>query len=333
MLVTEALAACSAVLGRAAFAPGSAPNLARAAVYALNPLRRPRVGHYPASYTVYVNTRCNYRCDFCYLKVDRLESVELTIPALERIVNHPFNRYAFRVTLGGGEPFLHPELFDYIELLKNRAKYVSVYSNGSLLERHLEQLERGGLDSLHVSHYDGKYDAVRPAMREVTAKRLVPSVCLRKIITVENLHQMEQVIETALEDGIGSVVFNNYYPGSDAEKRLPVTAGHRPYLEELKRVKAKFAGAPVRVSYLNPVEPQGAFNCQNLGLSIIYDAHGNVAPCCFITPPKAQYGNLFTDRDIWNTGEMMTLRRGDCASCTNCFFRKGISNRIASFCR
>ena len=330
MPVTDVFTVFFRAMKVAASAPGAAPNLLRASLYTLNPMRGAAVRHYPVSYTVYVNTRCNYRCDFCYLKVAELESVEMTLPSLERIVNHPFNRHALRVTLGGGEPFLHGELFDYIDLLKKRGKYVSIYSNGSLLEKNLEKLEKSALDCLHVSHYDGMYDAIRPAVREV-AGRIVPAVCLRKIITVNNLHQMEEVIDIALQDGIGSVVFNNYYPGSAEEVGLPVAHDHRPYLEESKRVRSKIARAPVRVSYLNPVQPAAPFNCQNLGLSIIYDANGDIAPCCFITPPKAKYGNLFSGGDVWNSEEMMALRRGNCASCTYCYFRKGINNRLTSF--
>jgi len=64
--------------------------------------RRPKVGYYPLSYTLYVNAECNYSCTFCYLRKGRQDCDKMSVADFLAIVAHPFNRLAYRVTLGGG---------------------------------------------------------------------------------------------------------------------------------------------------------------------------------------------------------------------------------------
>lgn len=86
-----------------------------------------------------LTTRCNQRCHYCYnawrdqreqphreLSLDRLTAV------LDRLLDEaPLER----ITLTGGEPFLHPQLHEIISRINDRGLGVSLISNGGLITR------------------------------------------------------------------------------------------------------------------------------------------------------------------------------------------------------
>jgi MoaA/NifB/PqqE/SkfB family radical SAM enzyme len=127
---------------------------------------RLRVPGGPLFATLAVTFRCNYRCSFCDLP-DRARgdpSLATLCARLDRIVAEG----ALAVGLTGGEPLLHPQLFEVVAAARSRGLLVHLNSNGSrLTEAAVAPLLASGLHSLHLS-LDGAAPGTHDRLRRVT---------------------------------------------------------------------------------------------------------------------------------------------------------------------
>jgi len=91
--------------------------------------------------TIDINGTCNLECDFCYSELDgtRLNKDEV----LNIIQANPdFSK----VELGGGEPFIHPELLNIVKQLVTKDKQVHLSTNGTLIPREFLDLDNLDLE-------------------------------------------------------------------------------------------------------------------------------------------------------------------------------------------
>jgi MoaA/NifB/PqqE/SkfB family radical SAM enzyme len=91
----------------------------------------------------YVTDRCNLDCGYCFkpeffYHEDRNRNVNLAHILADSDVA--------QVTLGGGEPTLVGNLSEIVDILKKGGKYVSLHTNGLLLDNNA--LERLGVDDI-----------------------------------------------------------------------------------------------------------------------------------------------------------------------------------------
>lgn len=119
----------------------------------------------------YLTHMCNYRCSYCFSHdrtIDRKKFCDWD--DLKRAVDHldSINRPAYKFTLSGGEPTIHPEFFRLIEYLAERLgerlNYILIISNGSRqgkLYEKLAQLAEGinlnMLVSLHTEYANAEH--------------------------------------------------------------------------------------------------------------------------------------------------------------------------------
>src|ERR1700748_2444164 len=106
--------------------------------------------------------RCNLRCHMCYQwgdsgsyhEKEQLRTLDYAV--IEKIVTSHVP-YKPTFALFGGEPFLHPRIFDIIRLIKKNGCYVYINTNGTLLNHHAEELIAAPPDRIWIS-LDGPPD-------------------------------------------------------------------------------------------------------------------------------------------------------------------------------
>lgn len=82
--------------------------------------------------------RCNYDCSYCspniHDKVSSHISMEVVEKTVKRLVDHAGKENKkIRISLTGGEPFVHPNIFKILALMKEAGVHrISLTSNGSL---------------------------------------------------------------------------------------------------------------------------------------------------------------------------------------------------------
>ncbi len=98
-----------------------------------------------------------------YLRPDRVKANPLPPETWKRLADEVAAHGVPWVGFRGGEPFLYPGFLDVLSHAKARGLSISIDTNGTLLDRHAEELARIGVDNLNLS-VDGPepiHDAVR----------------------------------------------------------------------------------------------------------------------------------------------------------------------------
>ena len=62
-------------------------------------------------------------------------SQDMSVEEIEKILDHPRLKQAFRVSFVGGEPLAHKDIFNMIELCKKKKKLTMIPSNGLLIPK------------------------------------------------------------------------------------------------------------------------------------------------------------------------------------------------------
>jgi len=133
--------------------------------------------------------KCNLRCKMCYqwgdtgsyLDFEKENLKILSYDVIKDIVEscEPVKPY---IGLYGGEPFMHPAIFDIIRLLKEKGIKMYVDTNGTLNEKYAEQIIDAGVDLLWVS-LDGP--------PEINDRQRGNGVYKRVIRGIDKLHEMK----------------------------------------------------------------------------------------------------------------------------------------------
>jgi heme d1 biosynthesis radical SAM protein NirJ len=158
--------------------------------------------------------RCNLACKHCYsISADRAYPGELTTPEIFSVMD---DLKAFRVPvliLSGGEPLLHPDIWDISARAKEQGFYVSLSSNGALIDA-------GNIERIAAMHYDyvgisldgigevhdtfrrkrGAFDASLAAVRLCAERGL--KVGLRFTLTQDNEDQFPALLELMHAEGV-----------------------------------------------------------------------------------------------------------------------------------
>jgi AdoMet-dependent heme synthase len=110
----------------------------------------------PLRIQIEITRRCNLGCVHCTLGGDNLISGELTAHDYEKLIPQMRDAGVFNIYLTGGECLLHPEINDIMTLFLEADFWLSLQTNGVLLDTgHIELFSRhpGKIRSVTVSLY------------------------------------------------------------------------------------------------------------------------------------------------------------------------------------
>lgn len=91
----------------------------------------------PLTVSLWITEQCNLSCKYCYADASR--NVFMDSNRLFRLIDELKSLEVFDITIAGGEPFLHPEIFDIIRLILDSNMQTGVLTNGVLLNEHRSQ--------------------------------------------------------------------------------------------------------------------------------------------------------------------------------------------------
>lgn len=170
--------------------------------------------------TLELTYRCNWKCNFCFLKDNVLNRRvdELTLAEIEGIVDEvaPL-RLAFYLT--GGEPFVRKDTIEIIRAIKRRGLKVGVNTNAHLLdEAKIDELREIGLDYLISSIHGPKevhervvglrsFDRVIAGLRYWNSKPRKTRLLINYVITPETSAHMNAMVEIARDAGVDALTF------------------------------------------------------------------------------------------------------------------------------
>ena len=177
--------------------------------------------------------RCNLTCMHCYsLSADKDFPGELTTDEIFRVMD---DLKAFRVPvliLSGGEPLLHPDIFEISNRAKAMGFYVGLSTNGTLIDEALiDRVEAVGYDYVGISidglrethdrfrRKQGAFDASLRGVRLCRERGL--KVGLRFTITADNAADLPGVLALMEEEGVDKFYLSHLnYAGRGNHNRM-----------------------------------------------------------------------------------------------------------------
>ncbi len=127
--------------------------------------------HHPVLAHVIPMRRCNLDCTYCneYDKV----SEPVPLEEMRRRLNKLASLGTSIVTVSGGEPMMHPKIFDIISHIRQRGMIAGLITNGFYLTpEKIERLNASGLEYLQISIDNVEPDEVSKKSLRLLDKRL-----------------------------------------------------------------------------------------------------------------------------------------------------------------
>ncbi len=291
----------------------------------------------------YLTEGCNLRCRHCWIE-PKYQGGDKSYPSLEidlfrSIIEQAKPLGLSGIKLTGGEPLLHPDIYEILDIIQSEDLGLTVETNGVLCTPGLAKKIKackgpfvsvsldGAEPETHewVRGVEGCFDAALEGFRNLVKVGFRPQLIMS--VMRRNKEQMEATVRLAESLGAGSVKFNLVQPTARGE--IMHEAGETLAIEELielgKWVENELsASTNIRVFYSHPAafKPLGRMfgeqgtGCGVCGIFGILGVLGNGSyALCGIgeTVPEFIFGDAAKDRleDVWkNTSVLNQIREG-----------------------
>lgn len=268
------------------------------------------IKHTPISLVVYTTKRCNFKCEFCFTYEDlnkpNWKSFELNSSEFSKILDSQFGRQALRIGFLGGEPFLNPLLFDFLDEAHNRGKITTIVSNASLINDKLKnQLLTHYPTMLGLSLYDNNQDQVLELSQWLAKNKKY--FWVQSVVAADELDQLEKKINFASQANIKNLILSNYNPVHSGRVEKTIFEDNADFIKLTAEAKKMAQALKIDLTLPQPIQRNPVKrNCQMPFSYIHLDNSGEIGACCFRAPTQ-KYGNIFKE-NTWNNSEHQELR-------------------------
>ncbi len=277
---------------------------------------------------------CNFRCEICdFWKPAYREWPRLSAAQVE-VISAKLNHFGPQVvSIGGGEPLLHPELVRIVEIIGQRHFPVMITNGWFMTPEIARGVWMGGAYEVSVSvdYLDpARHDAQRrmpgaharalEALRILEAERIHPwqRVNLIAVVLDDNLEDMEPL--AALSERMGITFLVTFHSDSRGTKAAPldraVTSRH---LLDLKRRRKEFVAIRGYLeNYVHAEDPEHGFRCRAGRNLCNVDSRGGLSLC--IDRQDEPVGNLLQEDPRELAARLLErCEANECRSCwTSC---------------
>ena len=170
----------------------------------------------PSVVTFAVTDYCNLNCKMCPFQRSDIDKNHLDFALIRKLIDqiYPFKPY---ISLcGRGEPFLHPEFFQIISYIKSKGLWCAVDTNGTLIEKNVDQLLSSKIDIISVSidsvgeihdgirGVPGTFQKAVDGIRALRAKspKFRPIIRINCVITGYSFDHLGEVYQLAKDLGV-----------------------------------------------------------------------------------------------------------------------------------
>ena len=169
---------------------------------------------------LHITTRCDLNCRFCFNWESDKKRTDQTLeyPDIQRILDAAREKGHRYLTVTGGEPFLHKDIFKTIDYACNLGFLVNILTNGLLIDEHAAEKLRGnsrlrirvsleGADKEVHEYFRGEntFNRARNALQLMVKNNI--SVGIGFTVYEENLKEMEKAVRLCMELGCAFIRF------------------------------------------------------------------------------------------------------------------------------
>jgi len=280
----------------------------------LNWLRKPsekivQRGRPFIAFQIEPTTRCQLKCVMCPKTVytDDWLTGDMPLSVYEKI-----SRYFHliqRVHLQGwGEPLLHPNLFDMIQIANSENCLTSLTTNGALLAQDMsEELIRKGVDTVAISiagamrethenirrgsHFDHLIGNIKTlANLKFKMRSKTPLIVLSFLMTKTNIEELPEAVSLAKDIGINEVVATNLdYVPKKAQDDMKIFSCNKADINFKNYIHtAEKRAHQLKMPFRNyPLELEEVIVCEMNPLHIVsLSFDGCISPCIYLNIPS-----------------------------------------------
>jgi radical SAM protein with 4Fe4S-binding SPASM domain len=321
----------------------------------------------PENIDLLITNKCNLKCPHCYrnsmvsdeLKRINMERMRQFIDEMEEL-----NVYRFKIT--GGEPFLHPDLFEIVEYAAHKPMCISILTNGTIPmdEKWLSLLEKVNIllgisldgataETNDIIRGNGSFNKTINNLEKFSKRGIKYSITFTvNLLNKNEIREMLNLVENKFKNG--KIAINFVEKSGRAKNENEIFALSKLEIETIKQeieaILQQYPDLNVKIVDNNQLETTekelsllkekgDVIFCKAGHSMLAIDSSLTVYPCIYGIGGKKEYpvGNLLDDSliNIWNNASRLDIFRGtlkitDLPVCNNCNL-KNICN--LKYCR
>ncbi len=274
--------------------------------------------------------QCNFRCMICDFWKEPYKSMPLLSASDAAVIADKLRSAGpLIISIGGGEPLLHPELTEIVRALAKNNFPVMICNGWYMTPERARELFEAGLYEVSISldyadreKHDrqrgvpGAFDHALAGLEMLHKNRVHPyqRVHMISVIMDDNLDEIEPLIKLARKIGITYLVtLYSHGRGSKASRIPDPDVSGR--LLDLRKKYPNFVGVRGYLSRFTEATGKGVAPCYAGKNLLNIDCQGNVTRC--IDRLDAVAGNILTDDFI--TIERRLLQQHQSNDCGDCW--------------
>jgi len=276
---------------------------------------------------VEITNICNLHCSFCPGTKRAPEMMELG--NFKRVIREIFPYTDFVYLHLMGEPLMHPELYEFLKIIKDEGLKCCLTTNGTLLSERRDELLRAsdGIHKISISLQAQEANSGQTKQNLISGdKYLDGCFSFAKSAEKSTIVVLRLWNRGGLDRNNDFIIeaMKKYYPSPWMEHPLGYRIGEKTYLE----FGDKFDWPDIDAKETNPEEDR--YYCYGLKDQLGILADGRVVPCCLDNNANLALGNIFEDslEEILSSERATSIyegfRRGIAAEelCKRCGFAK-----------
>jgi len=254
-------------------------------------------------------TRCQLKCVMCPKTVyaDDWLIGDMSLSVYEKISRY-FHLVQNIHLQGWGEPLLHSNLFDMIQIAKSENCKASLTTNGALLSHDVsEELIRKGVDTVAISiagamsnthenirrgsHFEQLIDNIRIlANLKIKMRSKTPFLVLSFLMTKTNIEELAEAVSLAKDMGINEFVATNLdYVATKAQDDMKIFSCNKADIHFKNHIHmAKKRAHKLKMPFRDyPLELEEVIICEMNPLHIVsLSFDGCISPCIYLNIPS-----------------------------------------------
>jgi len=281
---------------------------------------KPMLTAKPAALSIEPTNICNLHCPECLTGSGKLlrRRGKISYDDFKGIIDQVYRELCYLLLYFQGEPFLHPQFFDFVAYAKSKGVFVASSTNGHFLtEANIGEIIRSKLDFLIISldgitresylkyRKGGDFEQVISGIKALVkakkeSKVNYPLIELQFIAFQHNEHEIEQFKEFGRELGVDRAVVKSaqiYTPQQSSEILPPENQRYSRYKKD---ESGKYYLLKKRRKY-----------CWRQWSSAVITWECDMVPCCFDKDARYVYGNCKASRlhEVWKSRQAEQFRK------------------------
>ena len=288
----------------------------------------------PLDAHIAITTRCNKYCKGCYNTCEGDEKIDIPLDKAKAVIDTLSDLGVFSLSFGGGEPTLHPGIFEIAAYAREKRILPNMTTNGiTMTEQFAEKCSVFGNVHFSIHNLQDMY-RICPAI-QIYKKMTGNKPGLNLLLNTETLPHLDKILYKTQKSGVKKVLFLRYkktakntgiqeLPVDRELEKLPIR------LKKLKHINKKLMflfdcslfELLVKNNYsdINRYRRYDCNGCQGGNAYIAIDVNGMYKPCSFW---QESFGNVLDlNFNSWihnpKLNEFRNLRKSE--RCTHCDF-------------